>query len=82
MFKSNSLQKKKRKIHLVALRLLWGHVCGVPERDHVAQLGGQATELIGRQVQVDQAGQFGDVWWDTGQVVVVDVQRGEVGERP
>lgn len=57
-------------------------MCGVPERDHVAQLGGQATELIGRQVQVDQAGQFGDVWWDTGQVVVVDVQRGEVGERP
>lgn len=59
-----------------------GHTCGIPERDHVAQLGGQAAELIGRQVQVDQVGQFGDVWWDTGQVVVVDVQCGEVGERP
>lgn len=53
-----------------------------PERDHVAQFCGQAAELIGRQVQVDQVGQFGDVWWDTGQVVVVDVQRGEVGEGP
>lgn len=68
----NPKAKKKRKP---------GFRCG-PERDHVAQLGGQAAELIGRQVQVDQVGQFGDVWWDTGQVVVVDVQRGEVGERP
>lgn len=66
------IKKKKRR---------GGFGCG-PERDHVAQLGGQAAELVGRQVQVDQVGQFGDVWWETGQVVVVDVQRREVGERP
>lgn len=54
----------------------------LPERDHVAQFCGQAAELIGRQVQVDQVGQLGDVRGDAGQVVVVDVQRGQVGERP
>lgn len=54
----------------------------LPERDHVAQFGGQAAELIGRQIQVDQVGQLGDVWRDTSQVVVVDVQCGQVGERP
>lgn len=55
---------------------------GLPERDHVAQFCGQAAELIGRQVQEDQVGQLGDVRGDAGQVVVVDVQRGQVGERP
>lgn len=53
-----------------------------PEWDHVAQFGGQAAELIGRQVQVDQVGQLGDVRRDAGQVVVVDVQRRQVSERP
>ena len=54
----------------------------LPERDHVAQFGGQAAELIGRQVEEDQVGQLGDVWRDAAQVVVVDVQRRQVGERP
>lgn len=53
-----------------------------PERDHVAQFGGQAAELIGRQVQVDQVGQLGDVRRDAGQVVVIDVQCCQVSERP
>lgn len=91
MFKSNSLQKKKKKnnsyslatsVRELLLSIPPGRGHSAPERDHVAQLGGQAAELIGRQVQVDQVGQFGDVWWETGQVVVVDVQRREVGERP
>ena len=51
----------------------------LPERDHVAQFGGQTAELIGRQVQVDQVGQLGDVGRDASQVVVVDVQRRQVG---
>lgn len=54
----------------------------LPERDHVAQFGGQAAELIGRQVQVDQVGQLGDVRRDAAQVVVVDVQCRQMGERP
>lgn len=54
----------------------------LPERDHVAQFGGQTAEFIGRQVQVDQVGQLGDVWRDAGQVIVIDVQRREVGECP
>lgn len=55
---------------------------GLPERDHVAQFSRQAAELIWWQVQVDQVGQLGDVWWDAGQDVVIDVQRCEVGEGP
>lgn len=58
------------------------HTECLPERNHIAQFGGQAAELIGRQVQVDQVGQLGDVWRDAGQVVIVDVQCSEVGERP
>lgn len=54
----------------------------LPERNHVAQFGGQAAELIGRQVQVDQVGQLGDVRRDAGQVVVVDVQRRQVSQGP
>lgn len=54
----------------------------LPERDHVAKFGGQTAEFIGRQVQVDQVGQLGDVWRDAGQVIVIDVQRREVGECP
>lgn len=54
----------------------------LPERDHVAQFGGQTAKFIGRQVQVDQVGQLGDVWRDAGQVIVIDVQRREVGECP
>lgn len=84
MFKSNSLQKFKKKfLHIFSQVGVWGfHTAPVPERDHVAQFGRKAAELIGRQVQVDQVGQFGDVWRDAGQVVVIDVQRGEVGEGP
>lgn len=58
------------------------HTDDLPERDHVAQFGRQTAEFIGRQIQVDQVGQLGDVRWDAGQVVVVDVQRRQVGERP
>ncbi len=58
------------------------HTDSLPERNHVAQLGGQAAELIGRQVQVDQVGQLGDVRRDAGQVVVVDVQCCQVGQGP
>ena len=61
---------------------LFHRTVSLPERDHVAQFGGQAAELIGRQVQVDQVGQLGDVRRDAAQVVVVDVQRRQVGERP
>lgn len=53
-----------------------------PERNHVAQFGRQAAQLIGRQVQVDQVGQLGDVGRDSGEVVVVDVQCRQVGECP
>lgn len=53
-----------------------------PERNHVAQFGRQAAQLIGRQVQVDQVGQLSDVGRDSGEVVVVDVQCRQVGERP
>lgn len=59
-----------------------GRQRSVPERDHVAQLGRQATELVGGQVQVDQVGQLGDIRRDATQVVVIDVQRRQVGERP
>lgn len=62
-------------------RQLWD-LGAPPERNHVAQLGGQAAELIGRQVQVDQVGQLGDVGRDSGEVVVVDVQCRQVGEGP
>lgn len=54
----------------------------VPERDHVAEFCGQAAELVGRQVQVDQVGELGDVGRDATQVVVVDVQCRQVGEVP
>lgn len=53
-----------------------------PERNHVAQFGRQAAQLIGRQVQVDQVGQLGDVGRDSGEVVIVDVQCRQVGECP
>lgn len=54
----------------------------LPERDHVAQFGGQTAELIGRQVQVDQVGQLGDVRRDAAQVVVVDVESRQVRKGP
>jgi len=67
--------------HRLCIGVPWRHR-RLPERHHVAQLGGQAAQLIGRQVQVEQVGQLGDVRRDAAQVVVVDVQRRQVSERP
>lgn len=71
--------------HVTSALISCRKVCSLaasPERNHVAQFGRQAAQLIGRQVQVDQVGQLGDVGRDSGEVVVVDVQCRQVGECP
>lgn len=54
----------------------------LPERHHVAEFCGQAAELVGRQVQVHQVRELGDVGRNATQVVVVNVQCRQVGECP
>lgn len=54
----------------------------LPETHHVSEFGGQAPELIGGQVQVDEVWQLADVGRDATQIVVVDMQSRQVGEGP
>lgn len=53
-----------------------------PQLDQVADLGGQAAQLVAGQVQHAQALQLPDVVGQPQQIVVVHVQRGQVAELP
>lgn len=50
--------------------------------DQVADLGGQAAQLVAGQIEHAQALQLADVVGQPQQIVVVDVQRGQVRELP
>lgn len=54
----------------------------IPERHHVTEFCWQAAKFVGGQIQVHQVWEFGDFGGKSAKVVVVDVQSGQMGERP
>lgn len=43
----------------------------LPEVNHVPNLGGQAAQLVRGEIQVGEMSEFGDVWREACQVIVI-----------
>ena len=68
------LQRKGPDVVVVQQELTKSH--------QLPNLRWQVTKLVARKIQLDQACEAADLWWDSSQVVVVQVERRQMLQLP